>query len=366
MLINKSNKTLSLLTARGINNSVSCGHNSISQDSNLFVDQIIGAIENNSSVLPVNPGFESHPYKGVLDNQEARKYIIGTFPPISYLIDTIRDRDYPLHRLKQPTYPHQVIDEPQVPFFHGNVSGLWSVILSDIELSELKRIRSLNRNNARTFLINWLLDNDIYYDDIILNTQRKLGKLKPSDNKGYTYEDVNLLHICPDIHLIKKVVTNSNLDVICFTNGMTFRTAGLKVSNHGIVETKNSDALSIFLRACQNIGFNLEIQCLPYFDWTPIRNLTDAQKRTKLIFKLRIRKTNQCTDSLFDNFEEKIFSVLTPYSPAAHGKIESHPIVLALKNHFGVNNTAPGLLPKIYEMFRKNTYTDLYQFNIND
>ena len=182
MLINKSNKSLPLLTARGINNNVSCGHNSIALDSDLFIEEIIGAIANNSSVLPINPGFELHPYKGVLQNIEAVKYIIGTFPPLSYLIDSIRERNLNITALKQPTHPNQKIDEPQIPFFHGNVSGLWSVLFTEAELSELKRIGRLNRYDAKEFLINWLNENGIYYDDIILYTQRKLGKLKPSNN----------------------------------------------------------------------------------------------------------------------------------------------------------------------------------------
>ena len=72
MLINKSNKSLPLLTARGINNNVSCGHNSIALDSDLFIEEIIGAIANNSSVLPINPGFELHPYKGVLQKRNSK------------------------------------------------------------------------------------------------------------------------------------------------------------------------------------------------------------------------------------------------------------------------------------------------------
>lgn len=366
MLINKSNKSLPLLTARGINNNVTCGHNSIAQDSDLFIEEIIGAIANNSSVLPINPGFELHPYKGVLQNIEAVKYIIGTFPPLSYLIDSIRERNLNITTLKQPTHPHQKIDEPQIPFFHGNVSGLWSVLFTEAELSELKRIGSLNRYEAKEFLINWLNENGIYYDDIILYTQRKLGKLKPSNNLGYTYEDVNLLHICPDVNLIIRVLTNQELRVICFTNGMTFRTNGLIISDSGLIEAKNSDALSLFLRACQNIGLKIEMQCMPHFDWTVLGNLTEIQKRTKLIFALRFTKTNQCNNPLFVNFEQKIITVLTPFSPAAHGKIESHPIVISMKQHYGVNFSAPKLLPRIYEKFRNNTYQDLYQYNINN
>jgi mRNA-degrading endonuclease YafQ of YafQ-DinJ toxin-antitoxin module len=221
-------------------------------------------------------------------------------------------------------------------------------------------------NDVKQIIKNPLNENGIYYDDIILYTQRKLGKLKPSNNLGYTYEDVNLLHICPDVNLIYRVLTNQELRVICFTNGMSFRTGGLIISDSGLVDAKNSDALSLFLRACQNIGLKIEMQCMPYFDWTVLGNLTDIQKRTKLIFALRFTKTNQFNNPLFVNFEQKIITILTPFSPAAHGKIESHPIVISLKQHYGANFSAPKLLPKIYEKFRNNTYQDLYQYNINN
>lgn len=365
MFLNKSIKSLPLFTARGINPNVSYLDKNISVDSDLFIDEIINSINNNSSILPSNPGFEKHPYKNILQNIQAKKYIIGTFPPISYLIDTICQRNFSLSKLKQPSFPNQEITQPQIPFYHGNVSGLWGVLFTEEELIELKQLSSQNRYAAKDFLIHWLNANDIFYDDIILYTQRKLGKLKPNNNLGYTYEDVNLKHICPDEELINRVLSNLDLGIICFTNGMTFRSGGLSISNLGLVETENSDALSLFLRACQNIGLKIEMQCMPFFDWTILDELTPAQKRTKLIFALRFTKTNKCENSMFSNFKEKIVTVLTPFSPAAHGKIESHPIVVSMRNTIGINCSASRLLPLIYDKFRNNTYQDLYQFNIN-
>ncbi len=363
MLINISNKTIPLLNARGIANSISCNNNSIKLESDLFIKEIINKISNNSSVLPLNPGFEVHPYKGILKNIESQKYIIGTFPPISYLIDSIRNQNVNISALKQPTCPHQKIDEPKIPFFHGNVSGLWSALFSDKDLFELKS--KGNRFEAKEFIINWLIENNIYYDDIIQSTQRKLGQIKPNKNLGYTPEDVNLYHICPNINLICKVLTNQELQVVCFTNGMMFRTKGLIVLDSGLVDTKNSDGLSIFLRACQNIGLKIEMQCLPYFDWIDIEDLNEIQKRTKLIFKLRFSKTNSCHEAKFLNFEEKTITILVPFSPAAHGKIESHPIVISMKEHFGAKLSASKLLSKIYEKFRNDSFEELYQYNIN-
>jgi hypothetical protein len=173
------------------------------------------------------------------------------------------------------------------------------------------------------------------------------------------------MNICPDIALINKVLTNQELRVVCFTNGMTFRTGGLQVTKSGQVETKNVDALSLFLRASQNLGFNIEMRCLPHFEWTPIIELTTLQKRTKLIFELRFTKSSQCDNPLFTDFKEKILTVITPFSPAAHGRIESHPIIVSLKSNLGIQTSAPRLLSSIYSKFRNDTYNDLYQYNIN-
>lgn len=368
-MINKSNKTISLLNTRGINPMVNCGDNSIISDRNSFLHEISNSINNGISTLPLNPGFELHPYKNILKNFNVNKYIIGTFPPISYLIDIIRQENIEISLLKQPTFPNQLINQPQIPFFHGNVTGLWSVLLTQIEIEELSIIRNLNRFDAKLFLINWLVKNQIYYDDIIELTQRKLGRLKPNNNLGYTYEDVNLVHICPDLSLVAKVLYNDNLKIICFTNGKTFtsgKSGGLNISKDGKVNTKDSDALSIFLRACQNLGMKIEMQCQPYFSWINFQDLSNIQKRTKIIFEIRITKTNLCTNKLFDKFNQKIVTVMTPYSPAAHGKIENHPIVLSFKNQYGLNYTAIKILPKIYEKFKNNTYLDLYNFNINE
>jgi hypothetical protein len=369
MLINKTNKNISILNARGIDSLVSCKDVAILSDINAFIQETINSINNSISILPSNPGFELHPYKNILVNSDTKKYIIGTFPPISYLIDNLREVGIEISQLKQPTFPNQVINEPQIPFFHGNVSGLWSVLLTQIELEELNAIRKLNRHDAKLFLVKWLIKNQIFYDDIIEITQRKFGKLKPHDNLGYTYEDVNLIHICPDLNLVYKVLSNENLKVICFTNGKSFgsgNSGGIKLSKDGMVNTKDSDALSLFLRTCQNLGMKIEMQCLPHFSWLNISELSDNQKRTKIIFEVRITKTNECKNKLFEKFTQKVITIMTPYSPAAHGNIENHPIVLSLKNYYGMNYTAIKILPKIYEKFKDNTYHDLYQFNINE
>lgn len=357
-----------LIEGRGLNpNTLSCVDAAIGIDNTNFKNQIIAAIAGGNAMLPMNPGFELHPYKGQLTFTNQSKIIIGTFPPISYLIDSIRQSNPAtiLNTLSQPTPPHQQITPPSIPFFHGNISALWGVLLTPAELAALNAFLPLNRNGAKQYLIDKLISLGIYYDDIIMSTQRKLGTLgNPHNNLGYTYEDTNLQNICIDHNLIVKTITNPVLKVVCFTNGATFRTSGLIFyKKTGLVNTSNSDAFSLFLRGCQDLGLKLEMQCLPHFTWTPINILTAMQKRTKWIFEIRISKGPACNHSALLNFQNKSFTVMTPFSPAAHGRINQNASIINYRAING-NITIANILKDIYARFRNNQHAFLYPYNV--
>ena len=360
-----------LIIARAMDpNAISCMDAAIGVDNSNFKTEIINAIAGANASLPENPGFELHPYKGLLAYTNQSKIIIGTFPPISYLIDTITQQNpgVLLQTLSQPTHPTQVITKPQIPFFHGNISALWAVLLTPLEITQLNVQLGINRTAAKTYLIQFLNRQGIYYDDIILSTQRKLGKLNPNENLGYTYEDVNLKNICIDETLILKlIISNTENKIICFTNGATFRTNGLKLFTRkamaGLVNTAKSDAFSLFLRGCQGLGLHIEMQCLPHYAWTSLSNLTQAQRSTKLIFQLRLSKGRKCVHADLNNFTGTEFTVIAPFSPAAHGTIEHHPIVVGYR---AVNGPVPAvnILKHIYNKFRNNQHDLLYPYNI--
>jgi hypothetical protein len=361
------NKNPTLLIGRGLNpNTLSCVDAAIGIDNTNFKNQIIAAIAGGNAMLPMNPGFELHPYKGQLDYTNQSKIIIGTFPPISYLIDSIRQNNpgIILNTLAQPTPPHQPITPPSIPFFHGNISALWGVLLTPAELTLLNAQLAISRQAAKTWLINFLTDKEIYYDDIILSTQRRLGNIQPHGNLGYTHEDSNLQNICIDHNLIVKTITNPVLKVVCFTNGATFRTNGLKFyKKTGLVNTSNSDTFSLFLRGCQDLGLKIDMQCLPHFTWTPINILTAMQKRTKLIFEIRISKGPACNHPALLNFQNKSFTVMTPFSPAAHGRINQNAIIINYRAING-NITIADILKDIYTKFRNNQHALLYPYNV--
>lgn len=364
------NKEKKLLQNRGLDpQQTFCSGNAVQNHNTAFRNAIREAIVGDSSVLPIHPSFEIHPYKGCLPFNEQSKIIIGTFPPISYLIDEIGTTHPNLQNLKQPTAPHQSIYKPKIPFFHGNLGSLWKLLLTTGEFSQLQGFLPTNRLGARAYLINLLQEVGIYYDDIISSTQRKLCKIKPDDNLGYSAEDVNLKNICLDFSLIANIVNNADTDVVCFTNGATFRTKGLKLytqaTRRGIVRTNNSDAFSLFLRGCQDLGLSIELQCLPHYTWTPLAHLANNQVRTKLIFELRLTKGSHCRYPTLENFSRMEFTVITPFSPAAHGNIEYNPIVLKFREIHG-QLSIEEILKDIYCKFRNCEHVQLYDYNIQE
>ena len=367
MLLNyKSN----LILARGIKPRINLPANSIQNDNTSFINQVIANVNGINSQLPINPGFEVHPYKGLLTYTNQEKLIIGTFPPISYLIDSIKTLhpEIGLTSLSQPTPPNQGISHPTISFFHGNISALWSVLLNPQELTTLNGFLPANRVGAKNFLIAKMNKLGIYYDDIILSTQRKLGVVDNNiGNLGYTYQDVHLKNISIDNDLITKFLSNNDSKNICFTNGATFGVNGLQLHTQlnrlGKVKVTGNDAFSLFLRGCQELGLNIELQCLPFYTWTPISALNQTQLSTKLIFEIRIIKTANCINPELHNFTQKEFTVVTPFSPAAHGNIEYHPIV---NNYRAINGVASisTVLKDFYGKFRNNQHTLLYPYNI--
>lgn len=364
-MINKDN---TLLQNRAIPIDITCGNPVIQIQCTQFIAEIQHACINGLAQLPLHPGFELHPYKGLLQNIESEKYFIGTFPPISYLIDSIRSLDMDIHNLCQPTNPHQIITEPKIPFFHGNIGSLWSVFLTPPELAELNALLPENRIGAKNYLIQKLLQIDIFYDDIILSTQRKLGRVDQNiQNLGYTYEDKNLKNICVDKELIIQLITSQNTKVVCFTNGATFSVNGLQLYTQpiraGLVKTNKSDALSLFLSGCQELGLNIELQCLPHYPWTPLPALNQAQRSTKLIFEVRITRGRTCKHVALVDFKQKSFTAITPFSPAAIRFMGNHPIVA---NYLANNGNPPvaSMLTHVYDQFRNNQHAMLYPLNI--
>lgn len=92
--------------------------------------------------------FEKHPYLDTFELQNFEKYIIGTFPPISYIYD-------------HPLLVENNISQnkrPEIPFFHGNDLSLWKFFLNEEEYGFLEDLLPNNENAILYIndLLNWI------------------------------------------------------------------------------------------------------------------------------------------------------------------------------------------------------------------
>lgn len=72
-------------------------------------------LELNNYILPNEKPIEVHPYLDTFPLRPTEKYIIGTFPPISYLRDS----------LNIPNGVGDINSRPKIPFFHGQKCDQW-------------------------------------------------------------------------------------------------------------------------------------------------------------------------------------------------------------------------------------------------
>ena len=154
-----------LILGRGLPVSSPCNMPAIIGDNVAFINNLIPTL----GQLPPNPPFEIHPYKQDFPLQDFEKYIMGTFPPISYILDKPQIVAAGISNLQQPIGAGgQVISLPWIPFYHGNQGSMWDFLLTPVEMAALTAMRNAanGRQNAKNYLIKFLLENKINYADI--------------------------------------------------------------------------------------------------------------------------------------------------------------------------------------------------------
>lgn len=345
---------------------INCSSPQILADNAAF----IAALFAGGGILPPSPPFEIHPYLNEFPLQNYEKYIIGTFPPISYL------RDYPnplAPAFAAITYPAGgVVPAPWIPFYHGNRGSMWEYILNDIEYAHLLHIvpgvinPPVNRVNAKLFLIDFLNKKNINYSDIIRSVQRKT----------YNANDSGLFNICINEELICHILNNKNAKEILFNTGSPFRVQGLKVHRNrnryglpGMVNiNSNTSAFDLFVRGCQEMGLKVEVRIIQgpevHFNWTPI-SVAAPHLHNKVIFEMRLSGDINSKECSFSGIKE--LTIVTGPSPS--------PLAVAL----GVPNSenfflwsalqppgaggAANFIKYIYQTFRGNI-APLYLINI--
>ena len=170
--------------------------------------------------LPNQTPFEIHPYKNLINLENFDKYIIGTFPPVSYLYDTVTD----IISLSQPNNGRQ-IPRPGFSFYHGNRSALWRYLLTHNEFDQLPPAQE----EIPTYLINLLTNMGVNYGDIIDATQRELN-----DNR-YTASDNKLYNIVINENLISHIFQNKRAKYLLFNTASIYGIQGLKLNAEGRV-----------------------------------------------------------------------------------------------------------------------------------
>ncbi|CAM3571631.1 hypothetical protein FSS13T_05530 [Flavobacterium saliperosum S13] len=312
--------------------------------------------------LPTDSPVEIHPYLSELDLDNYDKYIIGTFPPISYCY-----RKYNLELLTQPN--NTKINEPNLAWFHGNLGSMWDLFLSQEELIYIYN-QDIDELNRIEYLKNILQTLKLNYSDIIYSTKRKL------DNNKYTAEDSKLTNIILNNELYKHIVSNKNVNRLLFNTSSVFGVEGLKIhqnkNKYGdigkISLTSKITSFDLFFRGLQDLNIGISFS-LDGKKWCKVEknNAKELNKifKTKLIFKVKlILKQNFNELGNKEDIEKELF-IITPFSPAAvnRGMLLQNPIVA---NWLG-NSNPFNLLQKIYTSFirfEKEDLDFLYSLNI--
>ena len=305
-------------------------------------------LANNQFVLPAATPIEIHPYLNEFQLQDYDKYIIGTFPPISYVRDLLDIQNG----------VGNIPSKPMVPFFHGNDCNMWRLFFNEQEQLE---IGLFNNNNADAFrliqkeIIKEILNQKkINYTDIIYSTKRT----------DYNPNDQALRNIVPNINLITHILKNKNAKYLNFNTSTIFNNQklGVNPNNHGVLiagELKeNYHAYNLFIKTLEKLGFKLEVNLLDDGGWISINQenavLLNENYRYKAFSKLRIstiNKVNVESDS-FENFEKELIIITGPSpSPQANVAMGGN---LVYQNWHGMEQNA-NLVPST-SWFRKHFY----------
>lgn len=379
MLRRKNN----LITARGINNNppINCGSPAIELDFSNFLTALFPiqqGVNQNHRKLQQHPPFEMHPYLQYVSQEFVEKYIIGTFPPISYVIDLLlSEHGLTITHLLQPN-GFGTITEPYIPFFHGNLASFWKFILTDQEFLEISN--TVNRVERKERLLKWLNENRIIYSDIIKSAQRQLD-----DEVCYNSEDQYLHNICINKDLICHILRNPNTKYLMFNTSNTFgRTSLLHINkNRGGVRGQvnvNNDANSfdLFIRGCQELGIKVEFRINQgptiFIPWVELNHLNapyvNQNFNNKIAFEIRLTITNKVNSDfmkscLNDRIVSKELTVITgpsPSSQAVRGVGGNHNFLAW--QALNPNCTTTDFIRYVHTCFRNSMFDELYALNL--
>jgi hypothetical protein len=272
-------------------------------------------------MLPCFPPPEKHPYAHLYPiDLTFSKYIIGTFPPVSYQSDLFPNIIF---------CDGNKVQMPQLPFYHGNRQKLWKYLLSVDEFNSL----SDNRVERRDQIINFLNSNKINYADVIAYCQRE----------KYNADDKNLFNIILNDQLLNITDCKNKEDILLvFNTSSLFTSRGLKFYRNGKLNTE-SFVFDMFISLLIEFGINVKIK---FQNQQPI--LVNYLNR-----KVLSKHSNIIRFDVFLN--EKRFKVVAGPSPAdGDGTLHKNAIYNRYKINFLANNNLS--IGEIKESFKQYVY----------
>lgn len=332
-----------------------------------FITHLVQNQNGNTSTFALKCPVEIHPYIRETKLQNFEKYIIGTFPPISYVLDNENIRDAGIDCVYTPNNSRE--SRPAVDYFHGNKGSMWDLLVGD-NLFDFNANNDILRFEKKEAILAYLKDKRINYSDIIYSLKRK----------GYNAEDTSLKNIIIYDRLIEHISDNPHLNRILFNTSPTFSTEGFKTHANNVgggvqgrinVNSKCS-SFALFFRRCQDLGIRVEFKVETHnealnLEWTEVNlaNTAILNKwlKTKILFKAKISVPPGILNNEVEIIKE--FFVITPFSPAARSKVEQNPIVNTwMNNNPGLNRNV--FLTQIYQRFvRFNQEDKIFLMTLN-
>lgn len=223
-------------------------------------------------------------------------------PPMTYMCDQLG-----LEVILNPAGNN--LTSPNFSFFHGNMLSLWKFASNEMLGNAIDQFDQDENKVALLGQVQvFLQENSVSITDIIISTQRQ--QINANDN--------GLFNIDLNIELVKDLCSKDHqINTLIFSNSVTNGANGVGIYQNGIgngqINISKRDAFSLFLRACQIVGIQVEIQLFDQINWT-IANLANLpwlllNTTNKLIFHIRLT----CNNSSHDGSRE--FVVITPPSP---------------------------------------------------
>lgn len=274
----------------------------------------------NPTRLPCCPPPEKHPYSEFHPlNYTYKKFIIGTFPPISYFSNTFQNIRF---------FNGKIVSKPQLPFYHGNRQKLWQYLLGEVEFSNLSTSCGEQR---RKEIISFLRRNEINYADIISYCQRL----------EYNSSDSNLFNIILNEQLLKIFDKPCLSEILLvFNTGSLFTNRGIKFSKNKKINP-STFAFDMFIYLLMEAGIEVRIQ---FKNQEPVlinvlNNKVLSQYRNILRFNLILNGIS-------------VNVVAGPSPSSRDGNLDKNKVFLRYKNLYHRDqNLVPGDLKKQFKHY---------------